>query len=182
MITPVRVFIVAMVLGVGTAVLMSMNAPLPPQEAPIDALLAPAPPSTQPAIALAVGKRTITNDNLMIIDVKEGDGPPVKAGDVVTVNFVGRLYYGGKQFQASADYGKPWEITVGAGQAIKGVDEGLVGMKVGGKRQLLIPPDLAYGQDGVHGLIPSNATLVFDLELVKDVPAPSQGPMQVPQP
>jgi peptidylprolyl isomerase len=184
MITPTRVFLVALILGVGTAMLLSWNIPLPPPEAPVDASAPPAAPSTQPAVALADGKRQVTADNLTIIDIKEGDGLPVKAGDIVDVNYVGRLYYGGKQFDASADHGTPLEFTVGHGDVIKGMDEGIIGMRVGGKRQLMIPSTLAYGSAGAgHGLIPGDAPLVFDLDLAKiQSAAPTPGPMVVPQP
>jgi peptidylprolyl isomerase len=182
-VTPVRVFILALVVGIGTALMLAWQTPLPPAEDASIVAAAPPPsaPSTQPAMALAAGAHQTTSDGITIIDIKEGEGLPVKDGDVVSVNYVGRLYYGGKEFDSSSDHGRPMDFSVSAGQVIKGMDEGIVGMKLGGKRQLMIPPYLAYGNLGAgNGLIPPGAALVFDLELVKiQEPPPSQGP-QVP--
>jgi FKBP-type peptidyl-prolyl cis-trans isomerase len=95
-----------------------------------------------------------------------GTGAAAKAGDTVTVNYVGALP-DGTVFDASAKHGQPFSFTLGAGQVIAGWDQGLVGMKVGGKRKLIIPPDMAYGAQGAGGVIPPNATLLFEVELVK---------------
>jgi FKBP-type peptidyl-prolyl cis-trans isomerase len=104
---------------------------------------------------------------LTIIEVQPGTGPEAKAGDHVTVNYRGRLQSTGVQFDASYDRGQPFEFDLGAGHVIKGWDEGVAGMKVGGKRQLIIPSDLAYGPNGTpDGRIPPNATLIFDVELM----------------
>ncbi|MBU2103527.1 FKBP-type peptidyl-prolyl cis-trans isomerase [Patescibacteria group bacterium] len=102
---------------------------------------------------------------LSVSDVVEGTGPEAKAGDTVTVNYVGALP-DGTIFDASAKHGKPFSFTLGAGQVISGWDQGLVGMKVGGKRRLVIPPDMAYGNQAVGDVIPANATLLFEVELV----------------
>lgn len=99
-----------------------------------------------------------------------GTGAVAKAGDQVTVNYVGMLP-NGTVFDASAKHGQPFTFTLGAGQVIKGWDTGVAGMKEGGKRQLIIPPSMAYGNQAVGGVIPANATLIFEVELVKVTPA-----------
>lgn len=106
------------------------------------------------------------NFNRMVIDdVKFGAGEPVAEGDIVAVHYVGTLK-DGQEFDNSRKRGQPFEFKVGAGQVIQGWDEGLVGMKVGGQRVLVIPPELAYGENGI-GPIPGNSTLVFMIELVE---------------
>ena len=103
---------------------------------------------------------------LEIKTTQEGSGAAVKAGDTVSVLYTGKLT-DGTVFDASAKHGnQPFDFTVGAGMVIKGWDQGLVGMKVGEKRTLTIPGDLAYGANGIPGVIPANATLVFDIELL----------------
>jgi len=94
-----------------------------------------------------------------------GEGAPAQAGDTVTVHYVGRLT-DGKVFDSSVDRGEPFVFSLGAGQVIKGWDEGLVGMKEGGKRILIIAPDYGYGSQGV-GPIPPNSTLIFEVQLIK---------------
>lgn len=101
---------------------------------------------------------------LQIIDEKIGSGAVVKKGDTVEINYVGTLANGTK-FDASADHGGPFTTQIGVGQVIKGWDEGIIGMKVGGKRKLVIPPALGYGDQAV-GSIPPNSTLIFQVELV----------------
>lgn len=105
--------------------------------------------------------------SLKIDDIKEGTGPAAKAGDKVSVQYVGALYDTGEEFDASWDRGQPFEFTLGSGQVIKGWDEGVAGMKAGGRRKLTIPPDLAYGEAGSPPSIPANATLVFVVDLEK---------------
>lgn len=109
---------------------------------------------------------TITPSGLKIIDVQIGTGREAVANTNVTVHYDGRLE-NGKEFDSSRRRDQPFQFRLGAGQVIKGWDEGLVGMKEGGKRQLVIPPELGYGQRGAGGVIPPNATLVFDVELLK---------------
>lgn len=99
-------------------------------------------------------------------DTLIGTGVEAKTGNTVTVNYVGMLP-DGTVFDASAKHGQTFSFPLGAGQVIKGWDQGVVGMKEGGKRRLIIPADLAYGNQAVGGVIPANATLIFDIELVK---------------
>ncbi|HEX3146533.1 MAG TPA: FKBP-type peptidyl-prolyl cis-trans isomerase [Gemmataceae bacterium] len=108
-----------------------------------------------------------TASGLKYVEVKIGDGKEVKEGTKVMVHYTGTLE-NGKKFDSSVDRGKPFgPLTVGAGDVIKGWDEGLQGMKVGGKRKLIIPAKLAYGEDGRPPVIPANATLLFDVEIVE---------------
>ncbi len=111
------------------------------------------------------GKPTKTPDGLEYWDIKEGSGAAAKSGDKVSVHYTGWLT-NGKKFDSSVDRNEPFKFTLGAGQVIKGWDEGVAGMKVGGKRQLRIPPELGYGSRGAGGVIPPNATLIFDVELM----------------
>lgn len=103
-------------------------------------------------------------DGLKIKDLRVGTGQEVKSGDTVTVNYIGTLSDGTK-FDSSYDRNQPFTTKIGVGQVIKGWDEGIVGMKVGGKRELIIPPSLGYG-DTPQGSIPPNSTLIFQVELL----------------
>lgn len=115
-------------------------------------------------------QNTNTNNVLDVTDEVVGTGTVAAAGDSVTVNYVGTLT-DGTVFDASANHGSQgFTFTLGAGQVIKGWDEGIVGMKVGGKRKLVIPPSLAYGANGMAGVIPPNATLTFEVELLNVQP------------
>lgn len=113
---------------------------------------------TQPAAQIESG--------LIIENLTEGNGAAANVGDVVIVHYVGRLTDGTK-FDSSYDSNQPFTFTLGASEVIKGWDEGVAGMKVGGKRKLTIPPDLAYGAQGSGSVIPPNATLVFEVELLE---------------
>ena len=109
-------------------------------------------------------------DGLKYIDTKIGDGATARAGNKVSVNYTGWLYNNGTKgakFDSSLDRGQPLPFTLGAHQVIAGWDEGVAGMKVGGKRTLTIPPELGYGARGFGTVIPPNATLIFDVELVQ---------------
>ncbi len=105
------------------------------------------------------------NQNLKIEDIKKGEGEEVKKGNLVKVHYVGKLT-NGEKFDSSYDRQEPFEFEVGKGQVIKGWDEGLLGMKIGGIRKLTIPPELAYGNQQV-GKIPPNSTLIFEVELLE---------------
>ncbi len=120
--------------------------------------------------AEGAGKMTELADGLQYTDSVVGNGDEATAGHKVSVHYTGWLYSNGqkgRKFDSSVDRGQPFQFTLGAHQVIRGWDEGVAGMKVGGKRTLVIPPDLAYGQRGAGGVIPPNATLTFDVELLK---------------
>jgi len=115
------------------------------------------------------GKEVTLPDGLKYTDGKVGDGEEAKKGYILSMNYTGWLYKNGTkgaQFDSSSKTGKPFTFKLGAGQVIKGWDEGIAGMKAGGKRTLIIPPNLAYGAAGAGGVIPPNATLIFDVELI----------------
>jgi peptidylprolyl isomerase len=109
-------------------------------------------------------------DGLKYTDTKTGDGATAHPGNKVSVHYTGWLSDNGakgKKFDSSVDRGQPFQFTLGAKQVIAGWDEGVAGMKVGGKRTLTIPPELGYGSRGAPGAIPPNATLIFDVELLQ---------------
>ena len=110
-----------------------------------------------------------TASGLQIIDSKEGNGASPKAGQTCVMHYTGWLYENGqkgKKFDSSVDRNEPFEFPIGQKRVIAGWDEGVASMKVGGKRTLIIPPALGYGERGAGGVIPPNATLIFDVELL----------------
>jgi peptidylprolyl isomerase len=122
------------------------------------------------SVAAATNQVTEMPDGLKYTDEKIGAGAAAKSGEQVTVHYTGWLDNAGvkgKKFDSSVDRGEPFSFTLGAQQVIPGWDEGVAGMKVGGKRTLVIPPELGYGARGAGGVIPPNATLIFDVELLK---------------
>src|SRR6184192_3699804 len=113
----------------------------------------------------AEGNEITTSSGLQYVDLTIGIGATAEAGQTVTVHYTGWLENGNK-FDSSVDRGQPFSFPLGAGRVIKGWDEGVAGMKVGGKRTLVIPPELGYGARGAPGAIPPNATLKFEVELL----------------
>lgn len=106
-----------------------------------------------------------TDSGLQYWEIKVGTGAVAQDGSHVKVHYTG-WFTSGKKFDSSVDANQPYEFTIGKGEVIKGWDEGVTGMKVGGKRQLRIPPELAYGAEGYKTIIPPNSTLIFDVQLL----------------
>jgi peptidylprolyl isomerase len=122
-----------------------------------------------PATAQTTGAAVTTPSGLKIIDTQVGTGASPKPGQTCVMHYTGWLYENGakgKKFDSSVDRGQPFEFPIGQGRVIPGWDEGVATMKVGGKRTLIIPPELGYGARGAGGVIPPNATLMFDVELL----------------
>ena len=125
--------------------------------------------SDDSASAQPAAKPVTTASGLQMIDTKAGAGASPRAGQTAVVHYTGWLYNNGTKgakFDSSVDRGQPFEFPVGQGRVIKGWDEGVATMKVGGKRTLIVPPELGYGARGAGGVIPPNATLMFDVELL----------------
>lgn len=123
---------------------------------------------TDPASAQSNAEQR-TASGLRYIDEKPGAGAEAMRGQTAVVHYTGWLFENGqkgKKFDSSRDRGQPFEFPLGQGRVIRGWDEGVAGMKTGGRRTLIIPPDLGYGARGAGGVIPPNATLIFDVELV----------------
>jgi len=121
------------------------------------------------AMAQPTGKTMTTQTGLQITDIKVGTGATPKPGQICVMHYTGWLYQDGakgKKFDSSVDRGEPFEFPIGKQRVIAGWDEGVASMKVGGKRTLIIPPALGYGARGAGGVIPPNATLIFDVELL----------------
>lgn len=126
----------------------------------------PAEPAFAPELNVDIDAMTRTESGLLYRDLAEGDGPAAEPGDAVVVHYTGWLP-DGTEFDSSRERGEPFVFTLGQGDVIAGWDEGVAGMSAGDRRQLVIPPELAYGAEGAGGVIPPNATLVFDVELLE---------------
>jgi peptidylprolyl isomerase len=125
--------------------------------------------ASAPAAAQTPGRTMTTASGLKIEDAKVGTGASPKTGQTCVMHYTGWLYQNGakgQKFDSSVDRGQPFEFQIGRGMVIKGWDEGVASMKVGGKRTLIIPPELGYGARGAGGVIPPNATLMFEVELL----------------
>lgn len=122
-----------------------------------------------PANAQDAGAYMTTESGLKIADTKAGTGASPETGQTCVMHYTGWLYIDGQKgakFDSSRDRGEPFEFPIGTGRVIKGWDEGVASMKVGGQRTLIIPPELGYGARGAGGVIPPNATLLFEVELL----------------
>lgn len=140
---------------------------------------APAPAATQPSQAATGADRDLATKpavripsgdpprKIVVKDIVEGKGPAAKPGDTLTVQYVGKSFSTGQEFDASWDRGQPFTFQLGSGMVIPGWDDGLEGMKAGGRRELVIPPDLGYGSQGSPPAIAPDETLVFVIDLVK---------------
>src|SRR5262245_3165446 len=124
---------------------------------------------SSPATAQEIGKPVTTPSGLQIIDTQIGTGATPRTGQTCVMHYTGWLYQNGakgQKFDSSVDRGRPFEFPIGTQRVIAGWDEGVATMKVGGKRTLIIPPNLGYGARGAGGVIPPNATLIFEVELL----------------
>ena len=122
------------------------------------------------AMTASANAEETTASGLKIIDTEAGTGEQPKTGQTAVVHYTGWLYENGEKgnkFDSSVDRGQPFGFKIGTGQVIRGWDEGVATMKVGGKRTLILPPELGYGASGAGGVIPPNATLIFDVELLE---------------
>ncbi|MFF4497005.1 FKBP-type peptidyl-prolyl cis-trans isomerase [Streptomyces sp. NPDC001546] len=118
---------------------------------------------TKPVVEVPEGQAPA---ELAVRDLVAGDGPEVKAGMAVKVHYVGVTFASGKEFDASWDRGEPFKFTLGGGKVIKGWDRGVRGMRVGGRREIIVPPRLGYGNQSPSPLIPAGSTLVFVVDLL----------------
>lgn len=175
-ITPVLIVFVVIAVGLGGIFYLSNSKPsgqnaldtnqvMLPTIAPSSAIISPQPTQGLSTQAANMDNYITTTSGLKYFDETVGTGQEVKAGDTVTVHYLGTLENGVK-FDSSYDRNTPFTTQIGVGQVIKGWDEGIVGMKTGGKRRLIVPSNLGYGQQGV-GSIPPNATLIFEVELLE---------------
>jgi peptidylprolyl isomerase len=127
--------------------------------------LPPAEPGQEPSQATAAPREVVTPSGLKYLDLKLGKGEEAVTGKIVEVQYTGKLE-DGTPFDACRDKGEPFTFRLGAGDVIKGWDQGIAGMRVGGKRRLVIPPDLGFGKQGVGSVVPPNAVLVYEFELL----------------
>jgi peptidylprolyl isomerase len=137
--------------------------PLGPNNGPTATTPTSGPLSKMPTVTPPAGPPP---SNLVAKDLIKGTGPEAKLGKTITVNYVGVLYHGGKEFESTWTRGKPSHIFLATGKFIPGLTQGIPGMKVGGRRELIVPAALAYGAKGVPGEIPPNEALVFVVDLV----------------
>jgi FKBP-type peptidyl-prolyl cis-trans isomerase len=174
---PIIIVLIIVLIGVGGIYLMANQKPqsapaenLNPTSTPIESAVHQALPSAiitptqQASVEAAMANVNTLQDGLKIEDEVVGTGTEAKTGDTVTVNYLGTLT-NGEKFDSSYDRNQPFTAQIGVGQVIKGWDEGIIGMKVGGKRKLTIPPSLGYGSQSA-GSIPPNSTLMFEVELL----------------
>lgn len=164
-------FIIALIIVIIIAVLgywyLSKIPKIPDSIAPTTPPAPAQAPVPQPSSGQNPPPSPANTSQIQVAILREGTGEGAKNGDTVTVNYTG-MFLDGKVFDSSIPRGQPFVFKLGAGQVIQGWDSGLVGMKVGEKRKLVIPPELAYGSRGAgNGAIPPNATLVFEVEMLK---------------
>lgn len=153
--------------GDGSAI--AANAPRAESATPAATQVAAAPSEETTDAAgedAGTGDLVTTDSGLQYEEIVEGTGAKPQPGQRVTVHYTGRLEDGTK-FDSSRDRNRPFTFTIGVGQVIKGWDEGVMDMRVGGRRRLIVPPELGYGARGAGGVIPPNATLIFDVELLR---------------
>ncbi len=165
----VSIIIFIAVVGVGTYFLVTAKKTTPSSTGDSTVVMPNTPTSTTTPTNMEEGKTYTQDDGLQITILKAGSGAEVKSGDAISVNYTG-TFEDGTAFDSNVDpkfnHVQPFDLpSVGSGMVIKGWDEGLIGMKVGEKRKLVIPGDLAYGPQGRPG-IPPNATLIFEVELL----------------
>lgn len=167
MLALLSVAVVALAAGCGSSkkndTSSSTSTPSTDTSQPTTAAPATAKPRPKPKVKVPAGKPP---KKLVITDLIPGTGPATKAGDPITVNYIGVDFSGGKMFDNSYDHGQAFPFQLGGGQVIPGWDQGLVGMKVGGRRELIIPSNLAYGAQGQPPTIKPNETLVFVVDLL----------------
>lgn len=170
----IPVFIILIVISIGVVGIFYLSNQKPPSDnqlnlnptpLPTNGIITPEATQDNQMQKLDINTFQASSSGLRIKDEIIGTGKEVKSGDTVTVNYLGTLANGTK-FDSSYDRGQPFETQIGVGRVIKGWDEGIVGMRVGGKRILIIPPDLGYGAQGAGQSIPPNSILIFQVEVL----------------